>query len=175
VCPLLKSPKLRSGALRRVVMKLLEFLAPEAIISDLQANSKKEAIRALVDAAMAAGGFAEDAKEAIVEAVLERESKGSTGLGGGVALPHIKGTELVTEMCGAFARSLDGVNYESVDGNPVYVLFLIISPKAQLDKHISILRSISELRENEHYLQSFRQADDQEALARLIGSLGDHE
>lgn len=153
-------------------MKLLGFLSPNAIVTDLENCSKDEAIQRLVEAAIENSSTPAENKEKIVEQVLAREAKGSTGLGGGVALPHVKGTDAVTELCGAFGRSDAGIDYNAVDGRPVHVLFLILSPKDQLDKHIEILRRISEIRENEHYLSSFQRANGAEALAKLIGGLG---
>lgn len=153
-------------------MKLLGFLSPDAIVTDLGNCSKDEAIQRLVEAAMSTSGIPAENKEKIIEQVLAREAKGSTGLGGGVALPHVKGTDEVSELCGAFGRSDAGIDYNAVDGRPVHVLFLILSPKDQLDKHIGILRRISEIRENEHYLASFQRAKGAEALAKLIGGLG---
>jgi mannitol/fructose-specific phosphotransferase system IIA component (Ntr-type) len=154
-------------------MKLLGFLDPNAIVMDLGNCSKDEAIRRLVDVAVETGGVLADNKEKIVEQVLAREAKGSTGLGGGVALPHVKGTDDVNELCGAFGRSTAGIDYNAVDGRPVHVLFLILSPMDQRDKHIEILRGISEIRENEHYLSSFQRASSVTALAKLIGGLGE--
>jgi mannitol/fructose-specific phosphotransferase system IIA component (Ntr-type) len=153
-------------------MKLLGFLDPKAIVTDLDDCSKDEVIRRLVDAAVATSGIPVENTENIVEQVLAREAKGSTGLGGGVALPHVKGTDDVHQLCGAFGRSDTGIDYNAVDGRPVHVLFLILSPKDQLDQHIGILRRISEIRENEHYLASFQRAKSGEALAKLIGGLG---
>lgn len=152
--------------------KLLGFLNPEAILTDIDGTSRDEAIHALVDAVVRTGGVAEDKREAIIAEVMAREAKGSTGLGGGIALPHVKGTDNVTELCGAFAMSDAGVEFNAVDGKPVHALFLILSPKSELDEHITILRRISQIRENEYYLSSFRRADSREALAQLIGGLG---
>jgi mannitol/fructose-specific phosphotransferase system IIA component (Ntr-type) len=153
-------------------MKLLGFLNPEAIITDLEGVTKEEAIRRLVDVVVSAGEIAEGDREAVVAQVLAREEKGSTGLGGGVALPHVKGTEIVKGLCGAFARSESGVDFDAVDGRPVHILFLILSSKKQVDEHIAILKKISGIRENEHYLSSFRRAEDRDALVQLISGLG---
>lgn len=153
-------------------MKLLGFLDPEAIVTDLSSTNKEEVIRQLVEETVKTGGIAEEDKEAVIEQVLAREAKGSTGLGGGVALPHVKGTEYAKGLCGAFGRSVAGVNFNAVDGRPVHALFLILSPADQLDEHISILRRISKIRENEHYLSSFQKASGKDALAKLIEGLG---
>lgn len=153
-------------------MKLLGFLDPKAIVTNLEDCSKEAAVRKLVDAAATTGAFKDSDKEAIVEQVMAREMTGTTGLGGGVALPHVKGTEHVTELCGAFGRSVEGIDFDAVDGQPVHVLFLILSPADARERHIEILRRISEIRENEHYLSSFKRADGADGLARLIGTVG---
>lgn len=153
-------------------MKLLGFLDPSAIVTDLGSCTKEDVVKALVGAVIEAGGASEDKREVLISQVLEREAKGTTGLGGGIALPHIKGTEHVAELCGAFGRSVEGVEYSAIDARPVHVFFLILSPADQLDRHIEILRKVSAIRENEYYLSSFMSADSPEALAQLIEGLG---
>lgn len=153
-------------------MRLLGFLNSDAIVTELGSCSRDEAIDLLVDAAIKAGDISSDKREEIIEQVLAREEKGSTGLGGGVALPHVKATDSVTQLCGAFGRSTDGIDYNAVDGRPVHLLFLILSPKEQKAEHIEILKKISVIRENEHYLSSFQRAENAESLAQLIGGLG---
>jgi len=152
-------------------MKLLGFLDSQAIVTELESSAKEAAIHELVEAALSTGAFDAADKDKIIAQVLEREARGSTGLGGGVALPHVKGTEHVKELCGAFARSTRGLEYNAVDGAPVHVLFLILSPPGAIDSHIDILKKISEVSKNEHYLSSFRRAKDQEAMGLLIGGL----
>lgn len=153
-------------------MKLLGFLDPEAIVTDLSSTNKEEVIGQLVEETVKVGGIAKADQEAVIEQVLARESKGSTGLGGGIALPHVKGSQYARGLCGAFGRSEAGVDFKAIDGRPVHALFLILSSVDDLDEHTSILRRISKVRENEHYLSSFQKATDQEALAKLIEGLG---
>jgi mannitol/fructose-specific phosphotransferase system IIA component (Ntr-type) len=148
--------------------KLLGFLDRDAIVTELKASTKEEAIRELLAVAVARGFVETKNEDEIARGILERERKGSTGLGDGIAMPHIKESALVKQLCGAFGRSKTGVPFDAVDGKKVHLVFLIQGAKGTNAEHIAILKKLGGLRQNEHFLRFLREAKDKEAIAEVI-------
>src|SRR5690348_1114910 len=106
-------------------LKILDFLAPAAITLELTATNKKGVLEELVGL-LGKEGKIKDTKAA-VDILLEREKLGSTGIGQGIAIPHAK-TDQAKDVVAAFGLSRRGVNFESLDGEPVHLFFLLIAP-----------------------------------------------
>ncbi len=111
---------------------------------DLTTEDKTETLCALVRVLVENSLLPEDKSQEVLNLLLERENLASTGLGYGVALPHIK-TNLVNRTCIVFGRSAKGVEFEALDGNPVNLLFLILSPERETEDYLKILSSLSGL------------------------------
>src|SRR5699024_6139479 len=94
--------------------------------------------------------------EVFKEAILNREAQTSTGLGDGIAMPHAK-TDAVTEPAILFAKSNHGVEYEALDGQPVYLFFMIAVPDATNDTHLLTLAAVLKLLLDEHFVQQLKQ------------------
>src|SRR5207244_5315565 len=109
-------------------MRMSEFVVREAIVPSLTATSKEAVIRGMVESLRAAGQFRNADTEDIVRAILKRELLGSTGIGRGVAIPHTKHTS-VERLIGTVAVAPKGVGFDSLDGEPVFVFVLLISPQ----------------------------------------------
>lgn len=124
-------------------MKLGELIAKNAIVSDLSAVDRKGALKELVTKLKEAYGADAVKVNDVVEAVLKREKIGSTGMGNGVAVPHAK-LEGLKGIVGVFGRSAKGIDFNAVDGEPVRLMFLILSPNDQPDRHIAALQRISQ-------------------------------
>ncbi len=148
-------------------MKLLGFLTRETILADTTATTRDDIVRELVETVVEAGGVTEKNKGQVIEAVLDRERQGSTGIGGGIALPHVKETDLVKETCGAFGRSDAGVPYSAIDGAPVHLFFLIIAPKGT-DDYKGILTRLAKLSRDDHFIRFLRDAKDTEDIVGVI-------
>ena len=148
--------------------RLFNFLADEAIVLDMKAATKEEAIEELIDVVVARGGLAASDRAAVLKAVMEREKRGSTGLGYGIAVPHVRECAQVSGITGAFGRSGDGIPFNAVDGNPVDLVFLILGGEGTGDEHAQMLRKLARLRENEHFLRFLRDARDVPAAAEII-------
>jgi PTS system fructose-specific IIA component/PTS system nitrogen regulatory IIA component len=143
-------------------MKFVDFISREAIRTDVSVDAKEDAIREMAKALLSAGKIAEDQFEGIVEAILKREELGSTGIGRGVAVPHTKHPS-VSELVGTVAVSEDGIDFESLDGEKVHLLFLLISPPDRPGDHLRALENISrQLRDDAfcRFLQQSKQPDD---------------
>lgn len=148
--------------------KLLGFLDRDAIVTELEAATKDEAIRELVAFAAKRGLIDAKHESAIAEGVLERERKGTTGLGDGIAVPHVKEHPHVKALCGAFGRSKEGIPFEAVDGKKVHLIFLILGAKGTAAEHIGILKRLASLRQNEYFLRFLRDAKDKAAIGDVI-------
>lgn len=105
-------------------------------------------------------------------AIAERERKGSTGIGNGVAVPHVK-CDAVSHCQLVVGRSVDGVDdWNAIDGRPVHLVFLIVSPKAQSERHLAILRWVSTLARQADFRRFARDVDDAAALRELLHEMG---
>ena len=120
-------------------MKLADFVIRDSIIVDLQATGKEEAIREMVGSLHKAGHLAAGDVESVIRAILGREELGSTGIGMGVAVPHTRHPTL-TRLIGTVALSRRGVNFAALDGEPVNIFFLLVSPQNQPGDHLRAWR-----------------------------------
>jgi mannitol/fructose-specific phosphotransferase system IIA component (Ntr-type) len=148
--------------------KLIGYLRTDALVLDMTAASKEGAIRELVQVVVDHGDVSADDQESVVQAVLAREERGSTGLGEGIAIPHVRDCEHVTGLTGAFGRSSSGIPFDAIDGNPVDLVFLILGGSDTNDEHIKILQGLASLRQNPHFLRFLRDAADEEAVVDVI-------
>ena len=143
-------------------MKFADFVMPKAIRADLAADDKEGVIREMVQALADAGAVAAGEFDSIVKAILKREELGSTGIGRGVAVPHTKHPS-VERLVGTVAVSNEGVDFDSLDGEKVFLFFLLISPPDRPGDHLRALENISrQLRDDTfcRFLKQSRTADD---------------
>jgi PTS system fructose-specific IIC component len=122
-------------------MSLLEILDERCIALDLEARDKQEAIAQLLDTLAAAGALSD--KDEVLGAVLDRERQMSTGIGGGVAIPHAQ-SKGVTRLAVALGRPKDPIDFEAIDGKSVDLIFLIVGPEER-GGYVRILARISRL------------------------------
>jgi PTS system fructose-specific IIC component/PTS system nitrogen regulatory IIA component len=142
-------------------MFLHEVFPAELIKIDLEAEDKEEAFEEMVDHFCQIEKI--NAREEILEALRERESKMSTGIHKGIAVPHGK-TNAVEEVYGVLGISRKGIDYDALDGEPVYILFMILAPPKDSEKHLRILKRMAELLENpQFYMELLSQKDTQGA------------
>ena len=152
-------------------MKVSELLKPEFIISDLKGESKEEIINELIDL------FKDDPRvediEKVRSAVLEREKVMSTGVGKGFAIPHGK-TNAVKEIVGAFGKIKDGIDYESLDGNPVNLVFLLVGKDNLISTHIKLLSRISRLMNKDDFRHRLVEANSADEIVKLFSEEEQH-
>jgi mannitol/fructose-specific phosphotransferase system IIA component (Ntr-type) len=148
-------------------MKLSDFVVREAILTDLQATAKEAAIREMVGSLNEAGCIAPDQVESIARAILGREELGSTGIGQGVAVPHTRHPS-VERLIGTVALSKHGVDFASLDSEPVDVFFLLISPPNQPGDHLRALENISRHLKDERFVSFLRQAQTRKNVVELL-------
>ncbi|MCP4649872.1 MAG: PTS sugar transporter subunit IIA [PVC group bacterium] len=146
-------------------MKIMDFLSEKALCADLKATTKKEIIEELVSSLVDAQIIKDKSK--LIKILLERESLGSTGIGQGVAIPHGK-SESVKKLVAAFGLSKNGVNFDSLDGEPVYIFFLLVAPEDSAGPHLKALARISRLLKDKYFRDTLRSAKDEKMLAKII-------
>jgi len=152
-------------------MKLTDFIAKKAIVPELKSGDKKGIITELVTAMKKAHPTDRIAAPDLVEAILHRETKvGSTGLGGGVAIPHAH-VDSLKGLVGAFGRSSRPVEFSAIDGQPVHLFFVIVSPQAKKAEYIDALKVTSNAIRTANFckfLRAARSAKEIEEIFREI-------
>ena len=121
----------------------------------------------MVNSLRSNGYFKGGEPEDIVKAILKRELLGSTGIGRGVAIPHTKHTS-VDRLIGTVALSRSGVSFDSLDGEPVFVFFLLVSPQDRPGDHLRALENVSRCLRDDGFVRSLRQATSREAIWELL-------
>ncbi len=149
-------------------MNIMSFLDDHAVTTDLKAHGAKEdVIRELVGLLVRAGSIKEKDVLKLVQILLKRESLGSTGIGQGVAIPHGK-SDCVSKLVAAFGVSRTGINFDSLDGEPVHLLFLLVAPEDSAGPHLKALARISRLLKDKHFRDSLRAAQDEKTLVSIL-------
>jgi fructose-specific phosphotransferase system IIA component len=148
-------------------MKITKALPRSQISIEFRAKDKKEAIQSLVEIMVEQGRIPKEKREEVTTALLEREELTSTGLGHGVALPHVK-TNVVKEICIAFGRSAEGIDFDALDGNPVHFFFLILAPPNKTEEYLKTLSSISTLMKNEKVRSKLYAAKSADEIFRAL-------
>lgn len=138
-------------------MRMSDFVVREAIVPELKATTKEGVIREMVESLRAAGYFKGGEMEDVVKAILKRELLGSTGIGRAVAIPHSKHTT-VERLIGTVAISRGGVAFDSLDGEPVHVFVLLISPQDRPGDHLRALENVSRSLRDDGFVRALRQA-----------------
>ncbi|MDR0723751.1 MAG: PTS sugar transporter subunit IIA [Endomicrobium sp.] len=146
-------------------MKIMDFLSQDAIIVDLKATDKKAAIIELVDALEKTKKIKKTDK--IINVVLEREKLGSTGIGQGVAIPHAK-IDVLTEQMGVLGISHKGIEFNSLDGELVHIVFLLVGPVEVAGQHLKALSRISRLFKDKFLRQAIREVKTAEDVVKII-------
>jgi PTS system fructose-specific IIA component/PTS system nitrogen regulatory IIA component len=138
----------------------------------LQAATKEEVIREMVESLRAAGYFKGNDPEEVFKAIMKRELLGSTGIGRGVAIPHTKHT-CVDRLVGTVGISLSGVPFDSLDGDPVHVFVLLTSPHDRPTDHLRALENVSRTLRDDHFVSALRNATSKEDIWNLLND-ADH-
>jgi PTS system nitrogen regulatory IIA component len=146
-------------------MKISDFLSEGSIMLDLQGDDKKSAISELVELLNSQKKIKNSPK--IMETIMEREKLGSTGIGQGVAIPHGK-TDIVEKQVGALGISQKGVEFNSLDGEPVYLMFLLVGPAEVAGQHLKALARVSRLFKDKFFRQALRNAKSAQEVMKII-------
>jgi len=148
-------------------MKFADFICHEAIRAELVADDKESVIRELVESLVKAGRIGAEDRDDIVRAIIKREELGSTGIGRGVAVPHTKHPS-VERLVGTVGISHDGVDFDSLDGEKVQLLFLLVSPPDRPGDHLRALENISRQLRDDMFCKFLKQARTPEDIGLLL-------
>ena len=154
-----------SGVMGGHGMKISEFLNKSAIKIGMESTEKEDSLKELVDVLAEVQDLGD--KKAIVKALIERENLGSTGIGQGIAIPHGK-TDKVKELVAVLGISKKGVNFEALDGELVYIFFLLVAPKETAGPHLKALAQISRLLRDTYFCELMRRCKTTEEVYELI-------
>lgn len=147
-----------------VAMTLADLILPQAVIPSLKAKSKKHVLEELATRAAKLGHL--PARE-IFEALLQRERLGSTGIGRGIAIPHCRHPSVKHITC-IFARLETAIPFDSIDGNPVDLVFLLLAPEDAGADHLKALARLSRLMREPRTILQLRAAKDQASLHAVL-------
>jgi len=148
-------------------MKIMDFLCKDAIIVDLKSTKKEDVIKELIDALIQAGQLKKIHRDSLIEAVLAREKLGSTAIGQGVAIPHAK-SEYVEKLIASLGISSKGIDFDSLDDEPVYIVFLLLSSQDSAGPHLKALALISRVLKDKYFRENLRNAKDSNSIVQLI-------
>lgn len=162
-------------------MRLTSFIDPKAIVPVLKTTAadvnardpvavtslKERVIREMVDGLAAAGGFPHGDLEDIIKAVLRREQMGTTGIGKNIAIPHSR-HPTVENLVGSLALAPGGLPFESLDGEPVYVFVLLVSPQERPGDHLRALEAVVRTMRNDDYVKQLRACTTREEIWKLL-------
>jgi PTS system nitrogen regulatory IIA component len=145
-------------------MALSSLLAPEGVFSGVKANSKKQLVQELSAAIAPLAGLSE---RHVFETLIQRERLGSTGIGQGIAIPHgrMRG---VNRLMGYFFKLQRPIDFESMDGEPVDLIFVLLAPEDAGADHLQALARVARVFRNSRLVQMLRQADERAALYAIL-------
>ncbi len=146
-------------------MKLFDFVSPAAVVSDLRGETKDDVLRELAEAAVRVVPAV--SADGLLRILHERERLGSTGIGEGAAIPHGRVAGL-DRLVAVFGRSRAGIQFQSLDGKPAHLFFLILAPENSAGLHLKALARISRLLKDPAFRKSLSDAPDAAALIRLL-------
>ncbi|MDP2905566.1 MAG: PTS sugar transporter subunit IIA [Candidatus Omnitrophota bacterium] len=150
-------------------MQIMDFLAKKAIVADIKSVKKEDVIKELVDALIAAEEIEKRSRNKLTEALMSRESLGSTAIGQGIAIPHAK-CDCVSKLVAAFGLSKKGVDFDSLDGEPAHIFFLLVAPQDSAGPHLKALARISRLLKDKYFRDSLRASSDDKAIIKIISA-----
>lgn len=148
-------------------MKFSDFVCFKAIIPELKARNRDEAITELVNALVKGGRLKSSYSAEIIKSVIKREKEASTGMGKGVAVPHVKHPS-VKEAIAAIGRSSRGLDFSSLDKQPVYSVILLLSPVDNPDKHLQAMEGIFKHLQQEKFRKFLRQSQTAQQIEELL-------
>ncbi len=148
-------------------MRIGDFLCSKAVSSDLRSAAKKEVIEELVGLLINAGAVEKKHRNKVLEVLMAREALGSTAIGQGIAIPHGK-CDCVKKLVGCLGISKSGINFDSLDGEPAYIFFLLLAPIDSAGPHLKALARISRLLKDKYIRDGLKSVKDEKSMLQII-------
>ena len=146
-------------------MKIMDILSRDSVVPNLVSQNKKEVLEELVSAVVDQDKRIDKAE--LIEVLLERERLGSTAIGDGIAIPHGK-LKNIDNLLASFGRSIQGVDFESIDNKPTHLFCLLVAPENSAGAHLKALARISRLLTNSSFRENLMVAESKEQLFNNI-------
>ena len=154
-------------------MKFSDFVTLDSIRSHVDATTKEGVIREMAQSLVDSGRISANDMDGIVKAIMKREDLGSTGIGRGVAVPHTKHPS-VSRLVGTVAVSPEGIDFDSLDGEPVHLFFLLVSPPDRPGDHLRALENISRQLRDDAFCRLLKAAKTPEDIQHLLEEADSH-
>jgi len=148
-------------------MKFADFICFEAMVTELQAKDCDGVITELVESLDKAGQLGKGNCKEITKAMIKREKEASTGMGKGIAVPHVKHSA-VKDVVAAIGQSSAGIDFSALDKQPVYSVILLVSPTDDPDKHLQAMENIFKHLQQEKFRKFLRQSQTAEQIESLL-------
>lgn len=148
-------------------MKIKDVLVSKAVSADLKGTNKEEVIAELVELLIKSDALEKKDKNKIIEVLLAREALGSTAIGTGIAIPHGK-CDYTKKLVGCLGISKQGINFDSLDGEPVYIFFLLVAPIDSAGPHLKALARIARLLKDKYFRENLKTASDEKTMLKLV-------
>lgn len=148
-------------------MKIADFLSKKAVTADLKAVKKEDVLKELVELLASSEDIEKKDRNKLLEQLMAREALGSTAIGQGVGIPHAK-SECVSKLVAGFGISQKGVDFDSLDGEKVYIFFLLIAPIDSAGPHLKALARISRLLKDKYFRDSLKECKDEKSILKII-------
>ena len=148
-------------------MKIAEFLCKSAVSSDLKASTKAEVISEMIGLLVEAGAIDKKNRNKVVDVLMAREALGSTAIGQGIAIPHGK-SDATGALVAALGVSKKGVNFDSLDGEPAYIFFLLVAPADSAGPHLKALARVSRLLKDKFFRDSLKGTKADKDILELV-------
>jgi len=155
-------------------MKLSDFIVTDALVPQLTGSQRDEVVHELVDALIQAGTIDASLRDDLIKLITDREKKGSTGFGKGVAVPHVKHKK-IDRMCATIGVSPNGVDFNALDKAPVYSVVLLLSPEDRPDEHLQAMENIFRNLQNDTFRRFLRQSTTRKDIVDLISEADSHQ
>ncbi|UCD54827.1 MAG: PTS sugar transporter subunit IIA [Candidatus Omnitrophota bacterium] len=148
-------------------MKITDFINRRAATINLKSNDKEGVIKELVDLLIRTREVKPADKDSLVKILIDRELLGSTGIGQGIGIPHGKSPK-IRKLIGAIGISKEGVNFDSLDGEPAHIFFLLLAPQESAGPHLKALARISRLLKDRYFQDMLKKAKSEKELINFI-------
>jgi len=148
-------------------IKITDFISGDLALTGMTAPDKEEALALMVDLLIEKGKLLKDRKKILLEKLMEREALSSTGIGGGVAIPHASG-ENIENMLVVIGQVPDGTEFDSIDGEPVRLIFMIIGSERSARAHLQLLAAIVRALKNKELVKNLLLADSGNKVYNLL-------
>ncbi len=153
-------------------MLLSEYITPDSIKIGLEAEDKEEVFEELIDLMVNANNISN--RKPLLDAIRERETKGTTGIGNGIAIPHAK-SGIIEQSYVVLGISEIGIDYQAKDDEPVFIVFMMVTQESNPNEHLQILQKIAKLTKDENAVEKLKDATSAKEAHKIMADFEEQE